>query len=42
MQQPTRVWPAADILVVDDAPANLQLMAGILEERGYIARLPLE
>lgn len=31
--------PAApDILIVDDTPANLQLLAGMLKERGYKAR----
>src|SRR6202140_3444918 len=29
---------AASILVVDDAPANLQLLAGMLKDRGYKAR----
>lgn len=29
---------AADILVVDDAPANLQLLFGMLKERGYRVR----
>jgi DNA-binding response OmpR family regulator len=28
----------ASILVVDDTPANLQLLAGILEDRGYKVR----
>src|SRR5438105_2895360 len=28
----------ADILVVDDAPANLQLLFGMLKERGYRVR----
>ncbi len=28
----------ADILVVDDAPANLQLLSGMLKERGYRVR----
>jgi two-component system sensor histidine kinase/response regulator len=28
----------ADILVVDDAPANLQLLCGILKDRGYRVR----
>jgi len=30
--------PAADILVVDDVPANLTLLCGILKEQGYRAR----
>lgn len=30
--------PAADILIVDDTPANLQLLAGMLRERGYKVR----
>jgi serine phosphatase RsbU (regulator of sigma subunit) len=29
---------AASILVVDDAPANLQVLAGMLKDRGYKAR----
>jgi CheY-like chemotaxis protein len=28
----------ASILVVDDAPANLQVLAGMLKDRGYKAR----
>ena len=28
----------ADLLVVDDAPANLQLLFGMLKERGYRVR----
>lgn len=28
----------ADILIVDDTPANLQLLAGLLKERGYKVR----
>ena len=28
----------ASILVVDDAPANLQVLAGMLKERGYKVR----
>src|SRR6202051_1835701 len=28
----------AGILVVDDAPANLQVLAGMLKDRGYKAR----
>lgn len=31
----------ADILVVDDTPANLQLLTGMLKERGYRARAAL-
>ncbi|MEZ0257909.1 MAG: response regulator, partial [Chthoniobacter sp.] len=27
-----------DILVVDDTPANLQLLSGMLKERGYKVR----
>ena len=30
--------PAANILVVDDTPANLQVLAGMLKERGYKVR----
>lgn len=30
--------PPADILVVDDTPANLQLLVGMLQERGYRVR----
>src|SRR6202041_2092510 len=30
--------PGASILLVDDAPANLQVLAGMLKERGYKAR----
>ena len=30
--------PPADILVVDDTPANLQVLAGMLKERGYKVR----
>jgi len=30
---------AADILVIDDTPANLTLLAGMLKEQGYKARL---
>jgi len=30
--------PPADILIVDDTPANLQLLAGMLRERGYKVR----
>ncbi len=30
--------PVADILVVDDTPANLQLLSGMLKERGYRVR----
>jgi sigma-B regulation protein RsbU (phosphoserine phosphatase) len=30
--------PAASILVVDDTPANLQVLAGMLKERGYKVR----
>mgnify|MGYP005853022511 CR=1 FL=1 len=30
--------PSADILIVDDTPANLQLLASMLRERGYKVR----
>src|SRR6186713_1059201 len=30
--------PPADILVVDDTPANLQVLAGMLKDRGYKVR----
>ncbi|MEW5982300.1 MAG: hybrid sensor histidine kinase/response regulator [Acidobacteriota bacterium] len=30
--------PSADILVVDDTPANLQVLVGLLKERGYAVR----
>src|SRR6476659_9244202 len=30
--------PPASILLVDDAPANLQVLAGMLKDRGYKAR----
>ena len=33
--------PFADILVVDDTPANLQLLTGLLRERGYRVRAAL-
>ena len=33
-----QVRPVADILVVDDTPANLQLLAGMLKERGHKVR----
>lgn len=32
------VGPPASILVVDDTPANLQVLAGMLKERGYKVR----
>jgi phosphoserine phosphatase RsbU/P len=32
------VRPPADILVVDDTPANLQVLAGMLKDRGYKVR----
>ncbi|MGC4064967.1 MAG: response regulator [Polyangiaceae bacterium] len=33
-----RAVPVADILVIDDTPANLSLLAGMLKERGYRVR----
>src|SRR5689334_19044647 len=30
--------PQGDVLVVDDTPANLQLLSGMLKERGYQVR----
>jgi CheY-like chemotaxis protein len=30
---------AADILIVDDTPANLRLLSGMLAEQGYKVRL---
>jgi len=30
--------PAGNILIVDDTPANLRLLSGILVDRGYIVR----
>src|SRR5688572_1989189 len=35
---PMSVANRGDILVVDDAPANLQVLAGMLKDRGYKAR----
>jgi sigma-B regulation protein RsbU (phosphoserine phosphatase) len=34
----TAVGPGAGILVVDDTPANLQVLAGMLKDRGYKVR----
>ena len=31
----------ADLLVVDDTPANLQLLTGLLREQGYVVRAAL-
>ena len=28
----------ANILIVDDTPANLQVLSGMLEDRGYVTR----
>jgi sigma-B regulation protein RsbU (phosphoserine phosphatase) len=36
--KPIKDLPAANILVVDDTPANLQVLAGMLKERGYKVR----
>ena len=30
--------PSAGILIVDDTPANLQVLAGMLKDRGYKVR----
>ena len=38
MEQPAVRQDGPSILVVDDTPANLQLLAGMLKERGYKAR----
>ena len=38
IQKPTPNRTAADILVVDDNPANLELLAGILKPNGYKVR----
>lgn len=38
MAQPTTRPDTPSILVVDDTPANLHLLAGMLKERGYKAR----
>jgi signal transduction histidine kinase len=38
MTQSTANQPASSVLVVDDTPANLQLLAGMLKERGYKVR----
>jgi signal transduction histidine kinase len=38
MNPPTPIPSTADILIVDDTPANLQLLAGMLRERGYKVR----
>lgn len=38
MSSPPIVPPTANILVVDDTPANLRLLAGILTEQGYNVR----
>jgi sigma-B regulation protein RsbU (phosphoserine phosphatase) len=35
---PTQVGHPASILVVDDTPANLQVLAGMLKDRGYRVR----
>lgn len=35
---PLSPWPPANVLVVDDVPANLQLLGGMLRERGYKVR----
>jgi two-component system, sensor histidine kinase and response regulator len=35
---PISTRPLADLLIVDDAPANLQLLFGMLKERGYRVR----
>ena len=38
-EKPTAVTgPPASILVVDDTPANLQVLAGMLKDRGYKVR----
>src|SRR5271154_2437077 len=34
----TDIGQPASILLVDDAPANLQVLAGMLKDRGYKAR----
>ncbi len=36
--KPPAAAPPASILVVDDTPANLQVLAGMLKERGYKVR----
>jgi len=36
--EPPAPKPAAGILVVDDTPANLQVLAGMLKDRGYRVR----
>ncbi len=38
MESQTSNLPAPNILIVDDTPANLQLLAGMLRERGYKPR----
>ena len=38
----TEPAPAANILVVDDTPANLQLLAALLKDRGYRVRPVLD
>src|SRR5690349_9333434 len=34
----TQIAPLASILIVDDTPANLQVLAGMLKDRGYKVR----
>ncbi len=38
MNQPAKQAPAADILIVDDTPANLQFLAGMLKKQGHKVR----
>src|ERR1022692_2496082 len=38
LQNPKNAGRPASILVVDDAPANLQVLAGMLKDRGYKVR----
>ena len=38
MERQASSAPAPNILIVDDTPANLQLLAGMLKERGYKPR----
>lgn len=38
MRSDTPAQPRADVLLVDDTPANLRLLAGMLKEHGYKAR----
>ena len=37
-QPPSEIEPPANLLIVDDTPANLQVLAGMLKDRGYKVR----